>query len=60
MKMSKIITGVGIGMAVGSVAAITTGAMSSTSSTKRMYKRRANKAMKSMNNMMGDLHYMFK
>lgn len=58
MKMNKVMTGIGVGMAVGSMAAITGGAMMS--SSKKTYRKKANKAMKSMGNMMGDMQYMFK
>lgn len=59
MKMSGIMTGLGIGAAVGSAAAATATIMSN-SSLKRQYKRKANKAMKSLQGIMGDVQYMFK
>ncbi|MFI3140712.1 MAG: hypothetical protein R3Y27_00210 [Clostridia bacterium] len=59
MKMNNVMLGVGAAMAVGSVATMA-GSMMTGSSTKKMYKKKANKAMKSMGNMMDDLQYMFK
>lgn len=59
MKMKGIVTGMGIGAAVGSATAATAAIMSN-SSLKRQYKKKANKAMKTMHNLIGDIQYMFK
>lgn len=59
MKTSSILTGMGIGLAVGGTAALMgTGMMSN--STKRMAKKKAARAYKSMQHLMGDMSYMFK
>ncbi len=59
MKMKGIMTGIGIGMAVGGATAFVKGAMTG-SSMKKAYKKKANKAIKAMENMLDDVHYMFK
>ncbi|MDD6012586.1 MAG: hypothetical protein PUC33_07045 [Oscillospiraceae bacterium] len=57
--MKSIMTGVGIGMAVGGASAYIKGAMAG-SSMKRRAKKTAGKAMKSIESLMGDVKYMFK
>lgn len=57
--MKTMVTGLGIGMAVGSAASMTAMAMSN-SSVKRQYKKKMGKALKSMEHMLGDVGYMFK
>lgn len=59
MKTKGIVTGLGIGAAVGSAAAATATIMSN-SSLKRQYKKKAGKAIKTMQNLIGDVQYMFK
>ena len=59
MKTKSIMTGVGIGMAVGGATAYLKGAMAGTRMTKNMGKR-MKKAMKSVEGIMGDMKYMFK
>ena len=53
MKMKSVMTGIGIGMAVGGAAGLVTGAMGNPS-TKKMYKKKAAKALKVMENMFDD------
>lgn len=57
--MKSIMTGMGIGMAVGGASAYIKGAMTG-SGMKRRAKKTAHKAMKSMEELMGDVKYMFK
>ena len=59
MKMKSVMTGIGIGMAVGGAAGLVTGAMSNPS-TMKMYKKKASKALKAIENMFDDMQYMFK
>lgn len=59
MKTSSILTGVGIGLAVGGTAAVLSGSMS-TNQMKRSLKKKGAKAYKSMQQLMGDMSYMFK
>ena len=59
MKMKSVMTGIGIGMAVGGAAGLVTSAMGNPS-TKKMYKKKAAKALKVMENMFDDMQYMFK
>ena len=59
MKMKSVMTGIGIGMAVGGAAGLVTGAMGNPS-TKKMYKKKAAKSLKVMENMFDDMQYMFK
>ena len=59
MKMKSVMTGIGIGMAVGGAAGLVTGAMSNPSA-KKMYKKKATKALKAMENMFDDMQNMFK
>lgn len=59
MNARNIMTGVGIGMAVGGASAYIKGAMAGTKMRKNA-KKRMNKAMKSMEGIIGDVKYMFK
>lgn len=59
MNMKGIMTGVGIGMAVGGASAYLKGAMAG-SGMKRKAKKSMNKAMKNMEDLIGDVRYMFK
>lgn len=59
MKMKNVVTGLGITMAVGSAALMMTGAMSKPSVAKT-YKKKAAKAIKSMENILDDMQYLFK
>ena len=59
MNSKKIMTGVGIGMAVGGVSAYIKGAMAGTRMRKSTRKT-MNKAMKSVEGIVGDIKYMFK
>ena len=58
MSMKSIATGVGLGMAIGGSAALLTGSMSGRS--KRSLKKKAGKAMKSVEGIIGDVRYLFK
>lgn len=58
MNMKNIAAGVGIGVAVGGTAAMLAG--SKMGMSKRAMKRKANKAMKSVEGFMDDMRYMFK
>lgn len=58
MNMKGIATGIGLGVAVGGSAALLTGSMSKRS--KRSLKKTADKAMKSIEGIMGDMKYLFK
>lgn len=57
--MKSIMTGVGIGIAVGSASAYLKGAMAG-SGMKRKARKKAQKAMKSVEGLVGDVRYMFK
>lgn len=57
--MKTMMTGIGVGMAVGGAAAYIKGAMAG-SGMKRKAKKTAHKAMKNMEELMGDVKYMFK
>ncbi len=57
--MKSIMTGIGIGVAVGGASAYLKGAMAG-SGMKRKARRKAQKAMKSMEGLVGDMKYMFK
>lgn len=57
--MKSIMTGVGIGMAVGGASAYLKGAMAG-SGMKRKARKKAQKAIKSMEGLVGDVKYMFK
>ncbi|MGN0468513.1 MAG: hypothetical protein ACI4GY_07310 [Acutalibacteraceae bacterium] len=57
--MKGIVTGLGVGMAVGSAVSMAATVMSN-SSVKRQYKKKAAKALKSMEHIFGDVQYMFK
>ncbi len=57
--MKSIMTGIGVGMAVGGATAYLKGAMAG-SGMKRKAKKTAQKAIKSMEGIMGDVKYMFK
>ncbi|MBQ8504602.1 MAG: hypothetical protein IJ491_10060 [Clostridia bacterium] len=59
MEMKSIMRGVGIGMAVGGAGAYLKGAMAG-SGMKRSARKKANKAMKSLEGFIGDVRYMFK
>ncbi len=59
MKMKTVMTGLGVTMAVGSAACMVTGAMSNPS-LKKTAKKKASKALKSMENMLDDMQYLFK
>lgn len=59
MSMKNIMTGIGIGMAVGGASAYIKGAVAG-SGMKRKAGKKAKKAMKSMEALMGDVMYMFK
>ncbi len=59
MNTKKFMTGVGIGMAVGGASAYIKGAMAGTRMRKSA-KKSMNKAMKSMESLVGDIKYMFK
>ena len=50
--------GLGLGVAIGGSAAMLTGSMSGRS--KRSLKKKAGKAMKSVESLMGDMRYLFK
>ncbi|MBQ7294797.1 MAG: hypothetical protein IJW86_01240 [Clostridia bacterium] len=57
--MKSIMTGVGIGMAVGGASAYLKGAMAG-SGMKRKARKKAQRAIKSMEGLVGDVKYMFK
>ncbi len=59
MKMKSVITGLGIGMAVGGAAGFGISAMGNPSA-KKMYKKKAAKALKAMETMFDDMQDMFK
>lgn len=59
MKMKNVMAGLGVTMAVGSAACIVTSAMSNPS-LKKTAKKKASKALKSMENMLDDMQYLFK
>ncbi len=59
MKKGPVMTGIGIGMAVGGAAAYLKGAVAG-SGMKRQMKKNINKAMKSVEGIVGDMKYMFK
>ena len=59
MKMKSVMTGLGVTMAVGSAALMMTGAMSKPSIAKT-YKKKAAKAIKSMESILDDMQYMLK
>lgn len=58
MKMKSVLTGMGIAVAVGS--AVSVAASMAEPSTKRQYKKKASKALKSIEQMFSDAQYMFK
>lgn len=57
--MKSVMTGLGIGMAVGGAAGLGLSAMGNPSA-KKMYKKKAAKALKAMENMFDDMQDMFK
>ncbi len=57
--MKSIMTGIGIGVAVGGASAYLKGAMAG-SGMKRMARKKVQKAMKNMEGLVGDMKYMFK
>ena len=57
--MKSIMTGIGIGVAVGGATAYLKGAAAG-SGMKRMAKKKAQRALKSVENLVGDVKYMFK
>ena len=59
VKMKSVMTGLGIGMAVGGAAGLGLSAMGNPSA-KKMYKKKAAKALKAMENMFDDMQDMFK
>ena len=59
MKATDILTGMGLGIAAGGAAALFTSTMSS-SSKRRKAKKTVAKAYKSMQDLLGDMSYMFK
>ena len=59
MKTSGILTGLGVGAAVMGAVALSSSSMMSKSG-RRATKRKAMRAMKSMESLMGDITYMFK
>lgn len=59
MNAKNIMTGVGIGMAVGGAGAYIKGAMAGTRMKKKA-KKTANKAMKGVESIIGDMKYMFR
>lgn len=59
MKKKGVMAGIGVGAAVGTVAAVATSMLSESSAKKAMMKK-ANKAIKHMGNMISDVQYMFK
>ncbi len=58
-KMSGIVTGMGIGLAVGGASAMIGSTMMS-GNTKKMLKKKAKKTFKTMESLMDDMQYMFK
>ena len=58
MSMKSIATGVGLGVAIGGSAALLKGTMSSKS--RRSLRKKADKAMKSVESIIGDVRYLFK
>lgn len=59
MKKSSLMTGIGIGMAVGGVTAFAKGVFKG-SGMKRSVKKNMNKAMKSVEGLVSDIGYMFR
>ncbi len=57
--MKSIMTGIGVGMAVGGASAYLKGAMAG-SGMKRKAKKTAQKAIKNIEGIVGDVKYMFK
>ncbi len=57
--MKSIMTGIGVGIAVGGASAYLKGAMAG-SGMKRKAKKTAQKAIKNIEGIMGDVKYMFK
>ena len=57
--MKSIMTGIGIGVAVGGASAYLKGAMAG-SGMKRKARKTAQKAIKNMEGLVGDVKYMFK
>ena len=57
--MKGIMKGIGIGMAVGGATAYFKGAMAG-AGMKRSARKKANKAMKTFENIVGDVRYLFK
>lgn len=58
-KISGIMTGMGIGLAVGGAGALVSSTMMS-GNTKKMLKKKARKTFKTMESLMDDIQYMFK
>ena len=58
-SMSKLITGMGIGLAVGGASAFIGSTMMS-GSTKKALKKKAAKTFKTMESLVDDIQYMFK
>lgn len=58
-SMSKLVTGMGIGLAVGGASAFIGGTMMS-GSTKKALKKKAAKTFKTMESLVDDIQYMFK
>ena len=59
MKKNSLMTGIGIGMAVGGAAAFVKGAFAG-SGMKRSVKKNMNKAMKTAEGLISDIGYMFR
>ena len=57
--MKSIMTGIGIGVAVGGASAYLKGAMAG-SGMKRSARKKAQRAIKTMEGLVGDVKYMFK
>ncbi len=58
-KFGSIMTGMGIGLAVGGTGALIGSTMMS-GNTKKMFKKKAAKTFKAMESLMDDISYMFK
>lgn len=58
-KMSAVVTGMGIGLALGGTSAMIGTTMMS-GNTKKMLKKKAKKTFKTMESLMDDIQYMFK
>ena len=59
MKKNSLMTGIGIGMAVGGVTAFIKGAVTGCGA-RRSFKKSMNKAMKSVDGIISDIGYMFR